>query len=304
VDSETINDQRSTINRLIAIMGPTASGKTSLAIELAKKYRTEIISVDSRQFFREMELGTAKPTAEQLAEVKHHFVNNLFIHDEYTAGHFAREASAVIRELFKTHQTVIAVGGSTLYYKTLLEGIDEFPDIIIEAKDRVGAIEKESGLHGLQKALKEIDPDYYAVMDTENPRRLVRALEVSYSGGHPYSYYLKRKQYVPDYNIIKIGLQVNRLDLYKNIDLRCDEMINNGLLNEVKELYPFRHLKPLHTVGYTEFFDYMDNKLTLTEAINLFKQHTRNYAKRQMTWLRKEKDLKWLEAGEVLNYKI
>jgi len=283
-------------------MGPTASGKTSLAIQIAKELNTEIISVDSRQFYEEMEIGTAKPSPQQLAEAKHHFINNLSIHQEYTAGHFARDASETIHELFKTHKTVIAVGGSTLYYKALLEGIDDFPSITTEAKSRVGAIEKSNGLAGLQKSLKEIDPDYYNVMDFENPRRVIRALEVSYSGSQPYSYYLNKRQYVPDYKIVKIGIDIKRDILYENIDFRCDEMINSGLLNEVKELYPYRHLKPLHTVGYSEYFDYIDDKLTLQEATSLFKQHTRNYAKRQMTWLRKEKDLKWLAPGEVLDY--
>ena len=288
------------IKHLIALMGPTASGKTSLAIQLAKKYETEIISVDSRQFYKEMEIGTAKPTEAQLAEVKHHFINNLSIHQEYTAGHFAKEANSVIDELFKTHDTVIAVGGSTLYFKALLEGIDAFPEITKEAREQVKGIENILGLSGLQKALKEADSDYFKLVDIENPRRVIRALEVCYSVGKPYSSYLKKnKPEAKGYTVIKIGIDVPRSVLYKNIDTRCDEMIANGLLEEVKRLYPYRNLKPLHTVGYTEFFDYLDDKTNLEIAITLFKQHTRNYAKRQMTWLRREEGLEWVEADKV-----
>jgi len=284
-------------------MGPTASGKTSLAIALAQKYKTEIISVDSRQFYKEMNVGTAKPTEVQLQEAKHHFVNNLSIHQEYTAGHFAREANTVIDELFKTHDTVIAVGGSTLYFKALLDGIDEFPEITKEARERVKEIEKKQGLKGLQDALKEVDPDYFNVVDTANSRRVIRALEVCLSEGKPYSSYLKKSTTNDkDYSVIKIGIDVPRAVLYKNIDDRCDEMISNGLLEEGKQLYPFRHLKPLHTVGYTELFDYLDGKTNLETAVTLFKQHTRNYAKRQMTWLRREDGLEWEKHDEVLSY--
>jgi len=196
---------------LIALMGPTASGKTSLAIQLAEKYKTEIISVDSRQFYREMNIGTAKPTKGQLAEVKHHFVNNLSIHQEYTAGHFAKAANVVIDELFKTHDTVIAVGGSTLYFKALLEGIDAFPEITREATERVKEIEKTNGLAGLQDALRDIDPVYYKSVDIANPRRVVRALEVCFSEGKPYSSYLKKVS--PEdksYSVIKIAIDVPR----------------------------------------------------------------------------------------------
>jgi tRNA dimethylallyltransferase len=297
------NEQRSTKKsqrRLLAIMGPTASGKTALAIRLAKEFQTEIISVDSRQFYREMNIGTAKPDPAQLSEVKHHFINNLSVTETYSAGHFARDAQAVIHDLFNTHQTVIAVGGSTLYYKALLEGIDEFPEILPEARIRVKEIELQSGLSGLQNALNQTDPDYFAEADKDNPRRLIRALEVSWSGVHPYSYYLNRKQYTPDYQIVKLVLNINRKKLYHQIDLRCDEMIANGLLEEVKALYPYRNLKPLHTVGYSEFFEYMDGSYSLSEAVSLFKQHTRNYAKRQMTWLRREEGLVWIDDFDEL----
>ena len=292
---------KSSSKRLIAIMGPTASGKTSLAIKLAKEFNTEIISVDSRQFYREMMKGTAKPTIGQLSEAKHHFIDNLSIHDEYSAGHFSREANALLEELFKTHDTVIAVGGSTLYYKAFLEGIDEFPGITPEARSKVKEIENNSGFAGLQQALKAADPEYFGKVDIENPRRIVRALEVCFSGDKPYSWYLNHKKTNHDFEIIKIGLDIPRDILYKNIEDRCDELIANGLLEEVKQLLPFRHLKPLHTVGYTEFFEYLDGKFDRETAITLFKQHTRNYAKRQMTWLRKEDGLKWISPDSELN---
>jgi len=284
-------------------MGPTASGKTSLAIQLAKKYQTEIISVDSRQFYREMECGTAKPTEAQLAEVKHHFINNLSIYQEYTAGHFAREANDIIDELFKTRDTVVAVGGSTLYFKALLDGIDEFPEITKEAKERVKEIEKNQGLKGLQDALKQVDPEYFNSVDIANPRRVIRALEVCFSEGKPYASYLKQsEQKDKGYSVIKIAIDAPRSVLYKNINNRCDEMIAEGLLDEVRQLYPFKDLKPLHTVGYTEFFEYLDDKTTLDMAVILFKQHTRNYAKRQMTWLRREEGLAWMPVDKIENY--
>ena len=282
-------------------MGPTASGKTSTAISLAKEFNTEIISVDSRQFYREMDIGTAKPSNEQLLEVKHYFINNLSIHDHYSAGHFSREANALINELFKKRHTIVAVGGSTLYFKALLEGIDAFPGITPEATLKVKDIEKTKGLKGLQNALKSADPEYFLKVDIENPRRVIRALEVCFSGEKPYSRYLNQNEARPDYDILKIGIDVTRKDLYQRIDQRCDEMLANGLINEVKQLYPFKNLKPLHTVGYTEFFDFLDDKYSYEQAVILFKQHTRNYAKRQMTWLRKEVGLKWITPGDDLN---
>jgi len=275
-------------------MGPTASGKTGLSIELAKSLKTEIISVDSRQFYKEMKIGTAKPSPDQLAEAKHHFIDNLSITEPYSAGHYAKEAHQLLARLFKDYDTVVAVGGSTLFYRALLEGIDEFPQVTSQARDKVKALEAGEGLLGLQSALLAVDPEYYGTVDIYNPRRVVRALEISYSGAIPYSAYLNKKQHQPDYQIIKIGLNLNRDVLYERIDQRCDEMIANGLVQEVEALLPYRHLIPLHTVGYTEFFEYLDGKNDLQTAIKLFKQHTRNYAKRQMTWLRKEPNLNWI----------
>jgi tRNA dimethylallyltransferase len=290
---------------LVAIIGPTASGKTGLAITLAKHFHTEIISVDSRQFYREMSIGTAKPTPTQLAEVKHHFIDCLSVNEEYTAGHFRRDALNVLDELFQTHDVVIAAGGSTLYYRALLEGIDEFPPVTEEAKARVQHIQEQEGLEGLQKALEKVDPGYFKEVDTQNSRRLVRALEVSLSSGKPYSSFLGKQESSSSFNIIKIGLEWEREELYENINRRCDEMLAEGLLDEVKALYPYKHCNALHTVGYTEFFDYLEGKYSYEMAVMLFKQHTRNYAKRQLTWFRKEEGMEWFKPKDVeriLNY--
>jgi tRNA dimethylallyltransferase len=284
---------------LIAIMGPTASGKTGLAITLAKHFHTEIISVDSRQFYREMSIGTAKPTPAQLAEVKHHFIDCLSVNEEYTAGHFRRDALNVLDELFQTHDVVIAAGGSTLYYRALLEGIDEFPSVTEEAKARIQHIQEREGLEGLQKALEKVDPEYFKVVDVQNSRRLVRALEVSFSSGKPYSFFLGRQENSSSFKVIKIGLDWERDELYTNINARCDEMLAEGLLDEVKSLYPYKQYNALHTVGYTEFFDYLEGKYSYEMAVMLFKQHTRNYAKRQLTWFRKEEDIEWFDPKNV-----
>lgn len=290
---------------LVAIMGPTASGKTGLAITLAKYFQTEIISVDSRQFYREMGIGTAKPKPDQLAEVKHHFIDCLSINEEYTAGHFRKDVLKVLDELFAPHNVVIAAGGSTLYYSALLEGIDEFPPVTEQAKARVADIQKQDRLEGLQKALQQADPEYFKTVDIQNTRRLTRALEVCYSSGQPYSSFLGKKESQNGFNVIKIGLEWERDELYANINTRCDEMLAEGLLDEVQSLYPYKHYNALHTVGYTEFFDYLEGKDSYDMAVMLFKQHTRNYAKRQLTWFRKEEGIEWFEPKDVesiLNY--
>ncbi len=280
-------------------MGPTASGKTDAAVAIAQHFNTEIISADSRQFFKEMNIGTAKPDDATLAKIKHHFIGQLSIEQTYTSGKYETDALAELGSLFKRHQIVVCAGGSTLYLKSLLDGTDIFPVVDEETKEKVQNIYKTEGLEGLQKILEKLDPEYYNVVDKDNHRRIIRALEVCLAAGKPYSEFLTGKQHERDFEAIKIGLDLPREELYNRINHRCDEMLKAGLLDEVKTLYPQRHLRALHTVGYTEFFDYLDGKYSYEEVVTLFKQHTRNYAKRQLTWFRKDKDIKWFAPGDL-----
>jgi tRNA dimethylallyltransferase len=287
------------------IMGPTASGKTGLSIALANHFNTSVLSVDSRQFYREMSIGTAKPDENELAAAPHYFINNISIHDTYTAGRFEKDALLLLQELFSHTNIVIACGGSTLYIKALLEGLDEIPAVSNEIKQQVQQLYDDKGIDGLQQQLQELDPEYFLSADVNNPRRLMRALEVTFSAGIPYTAFLQRTPKERDFNIIKIGLEVPREELYKKIEIRCEQMLAKGLMEEVKSLYPFRALVPLQTVGYQEFFDFFDGKYTFEQAVDIFKQHTRNYAKRQMTWFRREKDVAWFSptvVEEIVKY--
>lgn len=281
------------------IMGPTASGKTSLSIALANYFHTSVLSVDSRQFYREMSIGTAKPDAEELAAAPHYFIDNISIHDTYSAGRFEKDALRLLQDLFSKTDIVIACGGSTLYIKALLEGIDEIPAVSQEIKNQVQILYETEGIEGLQLKLQKLDPDYIAAADKSNHRRLMRALEVTLSAGVPYTSFLSKAPKKREFNIIKIGLEVPREELYRKIELRCEQMLAKGLLDEAKALYTYRHLVALQTVGYQEFFDFLEGKLTFDEAVQLFKQHTRNYAKRQMTWFRKEKNIKWFSPSAI-----
>ena len=246
-----------------------------------------------------MNIGTAKPSGAELAEAPHYFINNLSVQDHYTAGMYERDALGLLEELFKVYDTVILVGGSTLYVKALLYGIDEIPKVTNEAKETVREIFEHSGMPGIQEALEKLDPVYYSEADIENPRRMMRSLEVCFITGKAYSEYLTKGPKIRPFNIVKLGIDVPREELYSRINERCYEMLQAGLLEEVKSLIEFRELTPLCTVGYSEFFEYLDGKMSLEEAISKFKQHTRNYAKRQLTWFRKEEDIKWGSADEL-----
>ena len=284
------------------ICGPTAVGKTAIAIQLAKQLSTEIISADSRQFYREMSIGTAKPTKEELAEVKHHFINNLSIQDNYTAGDYEKEALKVLEKIFETHDTVVMVGGSGLFIKAVCEGFDDFQANEID-EETIKKI-KEMPLEALQTEVARLDPEYYEKVDRLNPRRLQRALEVIYTTGRKYSEQRKGGKAKRDFNIVKLGLELPREQLYERINHRVDEMIKSGLWKEATALYPYRHLQPLQTVGYQEVFDSIDGKLTKAEAIEKIKQNSRYYAKRQMTWFKKDKEIRWIDAGKenLLNF--
>ncbi|HEY8781026.1 MAG TPA: tRNA (adenosine(37)-N6)-dimethylallyltransferase MiaA [Mucilaginibacter sp.] len=283
---------------LIVIAGPTASGKTAAAIELAKYYKTVIVSADSRQFYREMSVGTAKPTNEELAAVKHYFINSLSITENYTAGDYEKQSLDLLRDLFKIHDVVILVGGSGLFIKAVCEGFDKFPDAKPGVREKLNKEFEEKGINALQEKLKIADPEYYEKVDRNNPQRVIRALEVFESTGNPFSYYRSSNINKRPFRIIKFGLKMERVILYQRINRRTDDMIIQGLVEEVRFLLPYRHFNALNTVGYTELFDYFDGETDLQTAIGLIKQNTRRFAKRQITWFGKDKEILWFQVDK------
>ena len=270
------------------IGGATASGKTRLAIEVAKRFKTEIISADSRQFYREMSIGTAKPTAAELAEVPHHFVGNLSIHDYYSVGDFEREALVVLDKIFEKNNVAVMVGGTGLFLRAVCEGLDEFPEIPLSTRQYFEDMYKKEGIEPLQKMLQTVDPEYFTIVDQQNPMRLTRALAVWQSSGKPFSSFRTQAKKTRNFNPIYIVTDIERPILYDRINKRVDAMMVEGLLKEAENLRPFKDLNALQTVGYQELFDYFEDKTTLDEAVDKIKQHSRNYAKRQTTWFRKE----------------
>jgi tRNA dimethylallyltransferase len=284
---------------LIVIAGPTAVGKTDTAIQLAKHYHTVIVSADSRQFYREMSIGTAKPNADELAAAKHYFIDSHSITESFSVGDFEKAALALLDELFKQHDIVILAGGSGLYIKAICEGFDELPTADPGIRHRLNQDFTEKGIHFLQEQLKTADPDYYGEVDLNNPQRLIRALEVFETTGKPFSSFRTSAINKRPFNIIKFGLNLPREILYNRINQRVDAMVKLGLIDEVKSLLPYRHLNALNTVGYSELFDYLDGKTDLDRALELIKQNTRHFAKRQLTWFNKDKEFIWLEPGDV-----
>jgi len=292
---------------LIIILGPTAVGKTVVAIELAKQLDTEIISADSRQFFREMSIGTAKPSQEELKSVKHHFIDSLSIKDEYNVGMFERDALKTLQTIFEKKNAAILAGGSGLYINAVCDGFDEVPSGDKKIRAELTEAYKQKGIEYLQSALKKLDEEHYKKMDIKNPHRLIRAIEVCMSTGKPYSELRKGEKKKRDFSILKIGLNMDREKLYEKINSRVDEMMKAGLLEEVRSLAPFRargNLNALQTVGYKELFEHLEGKYDLTRAIELIKQNTRNFAKRQMTWFRKDPGIKWFENSSGAKEKI
>ena len=284
---------------LIVLAGPTASGKTATAIKLAKAFDAEIISADSRQFYKELSIGTAAPTAEELAQVKHHFVHNLSIEDKYDVADYERDVLDFLKQYFKTKNVAIMTGGSGLFIDAVCKGLDEMPDISEEVRNRVSKMLETDGLEGLQKEVERVDNDYFQVVDKQNPRRLQRALEVYYQTGKPYSTFRQRNVAKRDFEITKLAILWDRDKLIERINKRVDMMMQQGLLVEVKSVYQKRYLNSLNTVGYKELFDYLDGKCTLEQAVDQIKINTRQYAKRQMTWLRKNNDYQWFTIDEV-----
>jgi tRNA dimethylallyltransferase len=284
--------------KLIVLAGPTAVGKTALSIELARHFRCPIISGDSRQFYKEISIGTAKPTSEEMAEVKHYFVNSHSIHEPLSAGQFEREAIPIINELFEHHDYLILTGGSGLFLKAIYDGLDQFVTVSPEVKDQVIQLEKTEGLKGLQEKLEELDSVYFKEVDQQNPVRLTRAIEVCLEAKKPYSSFLDQAKSKRSFDTVKVMLNRDRKVLYDRINLRVDIMMKNGLLDEVQSVYPFKKLKSLQTVGYNEIFDLIDKKHDLTTAIELIKRNTRRYAKRQLTWFKRE-GFEWFEPEQI-----
>ncbi|MGP8216289.1 MAG: tRNA (adenosine(37)-N6)-dimethylallyltransferase MiaA [Bacteroidia bacterium] len=284
---------------LVAIVGPTAVGKTALAINLAEKFHTEIISADSRQFYREMEIGTAKPSLQELKKIPHHFINNLSINEEYNAGRYEKESLERLHKLFEVHDIVILVGGSGLFINALCSGFDKLPEGDAKFRARYEAILKDKGIGIIQQELEEKDPEYFNIVDKNNPRRLLRALEVINQTGMPYSSYRKKEAAARDFSILKIGLNISKEELRERIEKRIDDMLANGWLDECRKLFEHRELNALKTVGYTELFDFIEGKNDRDTTVKNIKTNTWRYAKRQLTWLKKDNEIKWYSPDEI-----
>lgn len=284
---------------LVVIGGPTAVGKTATSIQVAQYFQTEIISADSRQFYKEMSIGTAKPSINELAKVPHHFINFLHVWQEYNAGDFENDALHKIDELFRNNEVVIITGGSGLYIDAVCYGFDEMPQVQEEIRTKLNELYSNKGILYLQEQLKKFDPVYHQQVDINNPQRLIRALEVIESTGKPYSSFRRSETATRPFDIFFVGLDMPRDTLYDRIDRRVDIMIEEGLVEEVKALKQYEHLNALQTVGYQELFSYLKNELSLQEAIDLIKRNTRRYAKRQLTWFRKNKDTKWFNPDDI-----
>lgn len=290
---------------LIVIAGPTAIGKTALAITLAQHFTTEIISADSRQFFKEMSIGTAKPHADELAAAKHHFIDSHSINTFFSTGDFEKQALGLLDEIFTRHDLAIMVGGSGLYLDAVTKGLDELPDTDMEIRSQLNLLFETEGLEPIKAQLEAADPEYYAKVDQANTQRLIRGLEFFLSTGKKVSSFLTNSRKERSFNIIKIGLNMERPLLYERINHRVDVMLEEGLLEEVKSLIEFRELNALKTVGYAELFDYLDGTVTYEVAVEKIKQNTRRFAKRQLTWFRRDVQIHWFspdQPAEVINF--
>ncbi len=290
---------------LIVIAGPTAVGKTDFAIRLAKKLQTEIISADSRQMYAELTIGTAKPKVEQLEEVKHHFIGNLSINEYYNAARFEVEVLALLDKLFMKYDQVVMVGGSGLYIDAVCQGIDELPDADQKLRHELNQIYKKEGIDKIREKLQQLDPEFYEIVDQSNPLRMIRALEVCITTGTKYSSLRTNSKKQRNFRVSKIALNIERSQLIERINNRVDQMLSEGLLEEINSLKAYKNLNALNTVGYKEFFEYFSGKMTLEDTIEKIKTNSRRYAKRQLTWFRKDKSYRWFEPeefDEVLQY--
>ncbi len=286
---------------LITVVGPTAIGKTALSIQLARHFKTEIISCDSRQFYQEMQIGTAVPDADELAAAPHHFIQNRSITEDYNVGQFEKDALEKLSELFKEHEIVIMVGGSGLYVDAVLKGLDHFPDVDDNIRTRLMEDLEEFGIAHLQQQLQSLDPISYHSIAIDNPQRLLRALEVSIGTGTPFSTFKNKPKAPRPFHSIKIGINAERSVIYDRINKRVDLMMEQGLLNEVTKLVPYKHLNALQTVGYKELFMHLENECSLETAISEIKKNTRRFAKRQLTWFKKDPNILWFEHLTAFN---
>jgi tRNA dimethylallyltransferase len=284
---------------VIIVVGPTAVGKTSVAIELAKHFRTEIISADSKQCFKELNIGVARPSEKELQTIKHYFIASHSIHDNINAGSFEQYALEKVNELFRIHSVVIMAGGTGLYIKAFCEGMDMIPDVPDDIRKTIISKYKQEGLEWLQKEVRQKDELFYNSGEIQNPQRLMRALEVIEATGKSILEFRKGKKAKRDFNIIRIGLELPKEELHRNINARVDKMIEAGLVEEVKLLIAYKNMNALQTVGYSEIFDYLDGKVSLNEANELIKKNTRQYAKRQMTWFKKDKEISWFVPSQI-----
>lgn len=292
-------------NTLIVVLGPTGVGKSAISIHLANHYSTDILSADSRQLFRELSIGTAVPTAEELESVTHHFIQSRSIHEYYNVSEYETEAIALINQLFLSKNPLILTGGSMLYIDTICKGIDDIPTVSPEIRNEVIAWYQQNGLEALQQRLLSLDPEYYQIADLNNAKRLLHAVEVCQMTGKTFTSFRKNTIRTRPFRIVKIGINQQREVLYDRINQRVDMMMEAGLLEEAKRVYPFRDLNSLNTVGYKELFAYFDGSCTLDEAVDLIKRNSRKYARKQLTWFRRDAEIQWFEpdqAQEIIAY--
>lgn len=284
---------------LLLIVGPTGVGKTELSLRIAERYRAPIVSCDSRQVYREIPIGTAAPTVEELARVKHYFIGTRSLEEDYNAGEYERDAIALLETLFRTHEVVVMVGGSMLYADALCNGLDDLPVVPTAIRTEVKANYEAHGIAWLQSEVQRLDPDYWEEVDQQNPARLAHCVELSMTTGRPYSSLRTRARKERPFRIVKIGIMRERSELYARIDRRVKQMVADGLVEEARTVYPKRALNSLRTVGYRELFDYFDGRYDLDRAIELIQQNTRHYAKRQMTWFKRDTEIQWLNANDT-----
>lgn len=297
--------KKSMQNTLIVLLGPTGVGKTDLSADIALHFGSAVISCDSRQFFREMQIGTSVPPESVLKKIKHYFIGSHSVKDYYSASLFERDVLKLLPDLFSENELVIMTGGSGMYIDALCSGIDDIPDTEPEIREKYIKMYSEVGIEGLRSALKLLDPDHYKKVDLRNYKRVIRALEICETTGLPYSSFMKKQKTERDFRIIKIGINRDRDDLYFRINSRVDTMLEQGLEQEARSLYDLRNLNALNTVGYKEFFEYFDGKITYEKTIELIKRNTRRYAKRQMTWWAKDSEIVWFhpeKAAEIIRF--
>ena len=287
------------MDTLIIVLGPTGVGKSDISIQLAKHYHSEIVSADSRQFFRELSIGTAVPSSEDLKIVPHHFIQNKSIHDYYNVSEYESEALRLINNLFVKVNPIILTGGSMLYVDTVCNGIDDIPTVDPEIRDDVIRWYEQNGIEALRQRLLEIDPEYYQIVDLNNPKRLLHAVEIHQMTGQPLTSFRKKTIKERPFRIIKVGINQDRNVLYDRINQRVLKMMDAGLLDEAMTVYPYRKLNSLNTVGYKELFSYLDGECTLDEAIDLIQRNTRKYARKQLTWFRRDEKIKWFEPEQI-----